>query len=357
MVKPFDYSKLGLIEGRFAPRYLFNFSLFGYQFKFSFAKRRWPNPQATRIAIVVMHHENAWARRVVKGFINSISNGFAPDEAPQFDVFSAQASTEQVSKNIMPSIYRKQKEYRLIVTVGTWVSRQVRAAIKKSDMTVPQVFLGVHDPVAADLVTTPNVPEKGIFGVTSAVIDYARAATVLKMIRPNIKTVLIPYDPAFKHPGFDDERKRLAHHLEGSGVQVRTLTVDLHGDITEQLRPHLGNIDVIWSLREAAMQINARKVAKLCKELEVTFCASDLASVFQGAGIGWGDSGSVVGSYGGMIAFAVCSGETDPAKLAHFEVNHANAMRVNPNYLEHQGVELDKRSRALITNIIPLGWE
>lgn len=357
MAKPFDYSQLGLIEDKFLPRYLFNFSLFGYQFKLAYAKRRWPNKGCQRVAIVVHHHENAWSRRTIKGFINAISNGFAPDEAPQFDIFSADASADNIKKQIMPDIMARRGEYSLIVTIGTWASKQVREAIQASDLSVPQIFLGVHDPVAAGLVASTDIPEKGIFGVTSAVIDYGRAVRVLKMIRPDIKTVLMPYDQNFVHEGFHDERKRLAHHLERIGVQIRTLTIDLHEDVAEQLRPHLQNIDVVWSMREAAMQINARKVAKLCKEMEVTFCASDLASVFQGAGIGWGDSGSVVGAYGGLIGFAVCTGAVNPDRLVNFEVNHAHAMRVNPNYLEHQGIDLDKKSQALINEIVPLGWE
>ena len=108
--------------------------------------------------------------------------------------------------------------------------------------------------------------------------------------------MLLPYDPAFKCDGFDEDRSRLAYHLEKAGIALREVAVLLHGDISEQLRPHVNNVQVIWTLLEPAAMVNIKKLVQLCNAEGIALLTSELASVFQGAALGFGESGSLLGA-------------------------------------------------------------
>lgn len=357
MTKYTSHDDLGSVEEQIAPRYLLNTTLFGHRIKLSLGRERWTSPRKHRIAIVTIHHESAWARRVSKGVISGLSNALAPDQLPTIDMFSADARDDMMQENVYQRLEEHRHEYAAVVTVGSWISVRVREYLRHQKWTIPHVFLGVHDPVGAGLIRSREYASRHRVGVFSAVLDYGRYVKLLKILRPTLKTVLLPFDPNFLYPGFAEEKQRLLYHLERSGIQLKTCEVDLHGNVAEQIKSHLNGVDVVWSLHEEATQIHAKHIARMCDKAGVTFCASDLACVFQGAAIGFGDSGTLLGAYGGQLCFALCSGQAKNHAIKSLELPHPAAMRVNPNFMHHQGIELDKKSAAFIQDIVPLGWE
>jgi len=86
----------------------------------------------------------------------------------------------------------------------------------------------------------------------------------------------------------------------------------------------------------------------------VLFCAGDLASVFQGADIGWGDSGSVHGLYAGQLSFALSIG-VPTMQMKNIEILNAATTRTNPNYSD--GCALSDSAIILTRDVVPLGWE
>lgn len=357
MAKRTSHDDLGTAEQQFAPRYLLNTSLFGLRIRLSLGRERWESKRKSRIAIVTIHHDSAWARRVAKGVVSGLANATAPDKIPTVDVYSADASDKNIYENVYKPLEELRNEYAAVVTIGSWVSTRVRDYLRDKKWKVPHIFLGVHDPVAAGLLTSREVPAKNRIGILGAVLDYGRYVKLLKNLRPKLKTVLLPYDPEFIYHGFAEEKQRLVYHLERNGIQLKTLEVNLHENVAEQIQPHLSSVDVVWSLHEDATQIHAKQIAKACDKAGVTFCASDLACVFQGAAIGFGDSGTLLGAYGGQLCFNLCSGSTKIKDLKTLELQHPMAMRVNPNCIDHQGIQLDQKSLAFIQDIVPLGWE
>lgn len=349
--------ELGILEELYVPKYLINTTLFGRRIRLSYNKERWARSEKNRIAIVVVHHESAWARRVAKGVVSSLTNVMAPDDLPSFDVLSADASADYLADNVFTQLEQHRAEYAAVVTIGSWVSTRVRDYLRLHKWKTTQVFLGVPDPVAAGLIPARDQTATHLVGVNASELDYSRYVALLKIIRPQAKTVLIPYDPTFVYAGFENEKKRLTQQLESKGVQVRVLTVDMTKGVAAQLEPHLKNIDIVWSLQEEATQVHARHIAKVCSANDVLFCAADLASVFQGASIGFGDSGSLTGMYGGQLCFALCAGFDEKHTMNNLEVLQPAALRINPGFFEKFGGSLDPQAAALMQEVVPLGWE
>lgn len=170
--------ELGLVEESFSPRSLLSLSVFGYRFRFILARsRRW-KMTGKRVAIVVLHHDNAWERRVVKGLVVSMMNAYSPEEPPLFEVYSAENSLTRLHEEVLPIIAQNKNDYAAIVTTGTWVSSHVKTYINEHKWSMPQLFIGVQDPVGVGLIKNFEIPEPGIIGVNSAPLDYEHCVMV-----------------------------------------------------------------------------------------------------------------------------------------------------------------------------------
>ncbi len=355
MSKLISRDELGSMEAAYCPQQFAGLSLFGFNFRFLFSRSRRKRMIGTRIAIVILHHENAWERRAIKGIISSLLNAFSPEEPPLFDIFSAEHSSQRVEEDIMPAIAAQEKEYIAVVTCGSWVSEQVKLHMRARNMKVTQLFLGVQHPVRNGLIRSFEIPEEGIVGVNTSPLNYEYCVESLRVLLPNLRSVLIPHDKVFGGEGYEFDVQRLAAILNKHAIEARFVSINAQEDVVAQLAPHLAGVDVLWSLYDPGLQINAKKVSKLCGELSVVFCANDLASVFQGADVGWGDSGTLSGAYAGQLCYALALG-VSPLNIKNVEAMiSGSVMRTNPAFF--QKLPLDDRMRIIVENIIPLGWE
>lgn len=346
--------EIGSLEGAFTPRSLLSFSIFGFSLNCFFSRSRKAKMTGKRIAIIILHHDNAWERRAVKGAVVSLINCYSPEEPPFIDVYSAENSVKRLYEEIMPALEQNKKQYAAIVTSGPWVSSKVKTYMSEHGIKVPQVFLGVQDPVGAGLIQNFEIPQAGIVGVNNAALDYDYCLTVLKELFPRVRSILVPYDATMTEETLDAEKKRLVERLRRRQVDVRLLPVDVSGDVPGQIGPHLADVTVLWLVEEPMIQMHAKKLSRLCGDYSVLFCAGDLASVFQGADVGWGDSGSVQGLYAGQLCFAISVG-VSTMRLKNIEVLNAATTRTNPNYSDT--CALSDSSIILTRDVIPLGWE
>lgn len=346
--------ELGLIEAAYCPKKVGGISLFGYRFSLLAAKSRRDKMVGKRVAMILLHHESAWERRAVKGVVASLMNAFSPEEPPIIDLFSAEYSQVRLIEDIMPTIMQNKEEYIAVITCGPWVSSQVKKYLNQRQSTLNQLFLGVSHPVRNGLVGSVEIPEAGIVGVHTVPLNYDLCVSSLKKLLPHVRTVMLPHDSEFGSAGFDLDKDRLMYAFAKHDIEARVVPIHLAEDLAMQIEPHMGGVDVLWSLHEPGLQINAKRVAKICEKYSVVFCASDLASVFQGADIGWGDSGSLSGAYAGQLCYALALG-VSTLEMRNVENQSDTAMRTNPSFFEK--ITVDEQVRALVEDIIPLGWE
>ena len=349
-----EFSLLGKLESE-TP--LVHRELLGFDIKISRSKSSWRLQKRRRVAVIVLHEGDTWGRRAAKGLLSSICNGLSPEPFPEFDVFSADANTNVLRDQVLPAIEKRQDEYAFIATIGSWVSKQVHVLAKEQKITTPRLFVGVHDPVESGLVPTLEYGHEGVVGVKEPVRDFGYQLSLLKVLRPELKTILLPFDPAFCYDGFDADRKRLHHHAKELGVAIKEVAILLHGDVATQLKRHLDGVDIVWIFGDPATRLNTKKLVSLCKKEAITLLSADLASLFQGAALGFGDSGSRVGACAGQLGFALLTGQRKPEELPVVTAQHPKVLRVNPAVYEEQGIELGKAQRSLLQEVIPLGWE
>jgi ABC-type uncharacterized transport system substrate-binding protein len=360
----FDNEELALIEGLFQEQSVTSLSLLGYSLRFSYARDRWYKVRGGRIALIMSHHENVWERRMVKGFIASVTSVFSPEGAPEFDVYSCQYSSESLQTILSERVADRIDDYAAVVTVGPWVSKLVRKHMRQKRWNVQQIFMGVRDPVANGLIPSLEKPGHLIGGVYEHEPEVAYQCKSIKTIFPGCKTVVIPYDPDFVGPVEMNDRKKLAAELESMGCTVRSVALSLKDpEFEEKLEKECAGADVLWSVSDPALQLHVRKAVLVAERTNVLFCANELASVFQGAQCGWSDSGSLTGAYTGHLFFALAqSGRQTPLIPPVCALDKRKyAMRISPLFIEKIKKNGDPRFDLDIawcmSDVIPLGWE
>lgn len=337
--------------------YLLRCSLFGYNIRLFPTRRTRLHSVRNRVAIVLLHENDVWGRRAMKSLISTIANAYAPEVVPEFDVYSADANVGVLHTQVCQAIEAREREYAFVATMGTWTSVQLNEYALAHNWTVPQLFVGVHDPVGVKLVKTMAHGDERVVGVAEPVRNFFALIKLLKGINPKLRTVLIPHDPQLHHPGFLQEKARLIHELYQADLAVREVGVFMGEDIREKLQKHLQGVDLIWLLADPVTNINMKKLVAMCNKENIPLMGSDLAALFQGASLGFGDSGSRVGILAGQLGYSLLTGQQKPSTLPVVEATYPTVMRINPAAYEMQGLEVERSQRILLEEVVPLGWE
>lgn len=338
----------------------FERTMFGYRVQITPVAKE---ETSVRIAVVLMHQSNMWTRRVAKGFVASLCNGMEQSaQIPLIDVFSAEGSRAYLRDTIMTQIENRLDEYAMVVTIGLWPSQEVKSYLREHQITLPQLFLGVEDPIGGGLVRDWDALGENISGVSGLSHDYRRQVDIYKSVRSNFKKVLIPIDRSFANLQFSKEYSDLVQYLEGSGVSVVQLDIDNEKPFIEQIEAKIDGVDTIIAMRDVTVQAYGKELINLCDSKDITLFASDLAMVFQGAAVGFGDAGTVFGVHGARLAREVLQDKRESKlgsakQLAVYQLDQQAVLRVNPKNIGKQGLHLSDSQIDLIKSVIPLGWE
>lgn len=166
---------------------------------------------------------------------------------------------------------------------------------------VPVVFLGVTDPVGAELVNSLENPEK-----CSGVSDNPPMDGVVELVRlylPQAKSIGVPYDPK-DQPGVTTA-KRTAAAGEAGGLRVVLLPVASESELRAAVRGLSAQVDALVIGMDNLMMKNAGIVSRTAMEQGKPVFAADDKSVEMGAAAGVGVDYADVGRLGGDIAVKV----------------------------------------------------
>jgi putative tryptophan/tyrosine transport system substrate-binding protein len=134
---------------------------------------------------------------------------------------------------------------KINVLVG--VTTNAALAAKNATSTIPIVFMGVTDPVAAGLVESLARPGKNITGITNiAAVLTGKRLELLKEINPKLSSVAILWDP--NSPGSAPQWQESQAVARELGLQVHSVeasTVDRYADaFREVMKSRSGAVSV-----------------------------------------------------------------------------------------------------------------
>jgi len=218
-----------------------------------------------------------------------------------------------------------------IVAIATPSAQAVVAATK----SVPVVYSGVTDPVAAQLVKSWTPSGTNVTGVSDK-LPLDRQVALIKRVVPNAKTVGMVYNPGEANSVV--VVKELKELLAKQGLTLKEAAAPRTVDIGPAAKSLAGKVDVIYTNTDNNVVSAYEALVKVANESKIPLVAADTDSVKRGAIAALGINYLDLGHQTGKVVVRILKGEK-PGAIAS-ETSNNLELFVNTGAAQKQGVTL-----------------
>ena len=219
----------------------------------------------------------------------------------------------------------------VIVAIATPAAQSVVAATK----TVPVVYSGVTDPVAAQLVKGWGPSGANVTGVSDK-LPLDRQVALIKRVVPNAKTVGMVYNPGEANSVV--VVKELKEILAKQGMTLKEAAAPRTVDIGPAAKSLIGKVDVIYTNTDNNVVSAYEALVKVANEAKIPLVAGDTDSVKRGGIAALGINSGDLGRQTGKVVARILKGEK-PGAIAS-ETSSNLELFVNTGAAAKQGVTL-----------------
>ncbi len=218
-----------------------------------------------------------------------------------------------------------------IIGIATPTAQAVAAATK----TVPLVYSGVTDPVAAQLVKSWEPSGTNVTGVSDR-LPLDKQVALIQRVVPNAKRVGMVYNPGEANSVVVvNELKKL---LPAKGMTLVEAAAPRTVDISSAASSLAGKVDVIYTNTDNNVVSAYESLVKVANDRKIPLVASDTDSVKRGAIAALGINYYDLGRQTGKVVVRILKGEKPGAIASQTSSNLE--LFVNPGAAEKQGVKL-----------------
>ena len=218
-----------------------------------------------------------------------------------------------------------------IVAIATPSAQALVAATK----SIPVIYSGVTDPVAAQLVKDWKASGTNVTGV-SDLLELDKQVELIKRVVPNAKRVGMVYNPGEANSAV--VVKALKELLSKSGMTLVEAAAPRSVDVGSAAKSLIGKVDVIYTNTDNNVVSAYEALVKVGNDAKIPLVASDTDSVKRGAiaalGVNYYDLGRQTGKVVGRILKGEKPGDIPSATSSKLE------LFVNTAAAQKQGVTL-----------------
>ena len=219
----------------------------------------------------------------------------------------------------------------VIVAIATPSAQSLVAATK----SIPIVYSGVADPIAAQLVKDWKPSGTNVTGL-SHMLDLNRQIEIMKQVVPAVKKVGIVYNPGEVNSAV--VVRQLKGLLEKQGIALIDVGAPRSVDVGPAAKSLIGKVDLIYSTTDNNVVSTYESLVKVCDDAKIPLVASDTDSVKRGAIAAYGVNFYALGRATGKIVARILRGEK-PGDIPS-SVSKDLALFINPAAAQKQGVTL-----------------
>jgi len=308
-----------------------------------------------RILIVIAHDKSWWSLNAVQQFIATLRENMGQEAEPIFDIVSLQCSQEKLQAFI-PTLMQEPR-YDLVVTVGGWVTREVRDFLDTMPIPIPHIFCGVPDPVGMSIVDSLAASGRLVTGVASVPFDFGLQIEMIRALCPSIRAIglisgiSVAMDTVSSFLG-----KQVSLFMQACkerGIECVEIPLS-NPDVLEFLLRDAKNthgIGVVCALPCLFLAASSEQLIQACTAVGVPLCTSELSSVYHGAAIGFGEHGGVYGMYAASLAYEVLVNHRPIEAMPIVQPPLQHTMRYNYDALIAQGVTVTPAMRHLLSMV------
>ena len=256
------------------------------------------------------------------------AEGFEAGKNLKWEYQSAQGNTGTAAQIARKFVGDKPD---VIVAIATPSAQALVASTK----TIPVVYSGVTDPVAAQLVKDWNASGGNVTGV-SDLLELEKQVDLIKRIIPGVKRVGMVYNPGEANSAV--VVKSLKELLSKSGITLVEAAAPRTVDVGAAAKSLIGKVDVIYTNTDNNVVSAYESLVKVGNDAKIPLIASDTDSVKRGAiaalGVNYYDLGRQTGKVVGRILKGEKPGDIASATSSKLE------LFVNTTAAQKQGVTL-----------------
>ena len=219
----------------------------------------------------------------------------------------------------------------VIVAIATPSAQALVAATK----TIPVVYSGVTDPVAAQLVKDWKASGTNVTGV-SDVLELDKQVDLIKRVVPNAKRVGMVYNPGEANSAV--VVKALKELLTKSGMTLVEAAAPRSVDVGTAAKSLIGKVDVIYTNTDNNVVSAYESLVKVGNDAKIPLVASDTDSVKRGAIAALGVNYYDLGRQTGKVVARILKGDK-PGDIASATSSKLELF-VNTAAAQKQGVTL-----------------
>ncbi|WP_050476428.1 ABC transporter substrate-binding protein [Herbaspirillum rhizosphaerae] len=282
--------------------------------------------KAVLVTAIVEHPALDAVRDGVKDELKD--EGFEAGKNLKWEYQSAQGNTGTAAQIARKFIGDKPDA---IVAIATPSAQAVVAATK----TIPVVYSGVTDPVAAQLVKDWKPSGTNVTGV-SDLLELEKQVDLIKRVVPNVKRVGMVYNPGEANSAV--VVKALKELLGKSGISLVEAAAPRSVDVGSAAKSLIGKVDVIYTNTDNNVVSAYEALVKVGNDAKIPLVASDTDSVKRGAIAALGVNYYDLGRQTGKVVARILKGEK-PGDIASATSSKLELF-VNTTAAQKQGVTL-----------------
>lgn len=169
-------------------------------------------------------------------------------------------------RNLVPQMLAKitSEKPAAIVVITTPVGQAAVRAI--TDPTIPIVFAGIQDPVAAGVIPAWGQPTERITGASN-LSNMDSTLGFIKIVMPEVKRLGVPHNPGDDADGALLER--LVEAAPKHGIELVQVGVDNMNDLPQRISTFNGRVDAVYILPSNLLQPATSQIAGMLRRMNL----------------------------------------------------------------------------------------
>ena len=286
----------------------------------------WAADKTVLVTAIVEHPALDAVRDGVKDALKD--EGFEAGTNLKWEYQSAQGNTGTAAQIARKFVGDKPDA---IVAIATPSAQALVSATK----TIPVVYSGVTDPVAAQLVKDWKPSGTNVTGV-SDLLELEKQVDLIKRVVPNVKRVGMVYNPGEANSAV--VVKAMKELLGKSGITLVEAAAPRTVDVGSAAKSLIGKVDVIYTNTDNNVVSAYEALVKVGNDAKIPLVASDTDSVKRGAIAALGVNYYDLGRQTGKVVARILKGEK-PGDIASATSSKLELF-VNTTAAQKQGVTL-----------------
>lgn len=173
--------------------------------------------------------------------------------------------------------------YDLIFTMGAGASQTVAELLSKKQLAIPHVFSAIDGHQLAYSLQKMYHCSTGAY----LDVDYTKHMDMLFTLKPDIKTIVLVYDP-MHGTGLEPYKRQLADYVKKFGANLHAIEVYSPHEIQQKVSAALVGADAVFVLIDNTVVSGIDALITLCNKHSILLMVSDIPSGKKGATIAYG---------------------------------------------------------------------